>query len=103
MYVAGDLAAAVDSRTHGLVPPLAQIALDEAESVASNLEAELAGKPLHPYRFHSKGVVVSVGAHRGVADLPHAVVAGPLAHMLKDLIEWEYRQSVQHWHGWSPL
>jgi NADH dehydrogenase len=103
IYVAGDVAAVVDQHANTLLAPLAQVALDEAECVARNLEAELAGRPLEPFRFHSKGVVVSVGPHRGVADLPHVVVSGRLAHTLKDLIEWEYRQSVQHLHGWSPV
>jgi hypothetical protein len=29
--------------------------------------------------------------------------AGRLAHVLKDAIEWEYRQSVKHLRGWSIL
>jgi NADH dehydrogenase len=101
VYAAGDLAAAVDPLTGRLLAPLAQVALDEAECVAHNLEAELTGQPLERFGFHSKGVVVSVGPRRGVADLPHLVFGGRLAHALKDLIEWEYRQSVQHLHGWS--
>jgi NADH:ubiquinone reductase (H+-translocating) len=27
----------------------------------------------------------------------------PLAHLLKDAIEWEYRQSVRHLRGWDPV
>jgi hypothetical protein len=28
---------------------------------------------------------------------------GRLAHVLKDAIEWEYCQSVQHLRGWDPV
>ena len=29
--------------------------------------------------------------------------SGHLAHLLKDAIEWEYRQSVKHLRGWDPV
>jgi hypothetical protein len=48
----------------GLLPPLAQIALEEAEAVANNLDAELEGKALEAFTFHNKEFVVSVGAAR---------------------------------------
>jgi NADH dehydrogenase FAD-containing subunit len=48
-------------------------------------------------------LVVSVGHHCGVAELAGIASGGRLAHLLKDAIEWEYRQSVQHLHGWDPL
>jgi hypothetical protein len=48
-------------------------------------------------------LVVSVGHHRGAAELGGIASGGRLAHLLKDAIEGEYRQSVQHLHGWDPL
>ena len=103
IFVAGDLAAAIDPGTGRLLPPLAQIALDEAESVVRNLQAEMDGRPPRPFAFHNKGVVLSVGPRRGLAEVAGLVFAGRLAHTLKDLIEWEYRESVQHLHGWNPV
>jgi NADH dehydrogenase len=103
IYVAGDLASVVDPRTGHAVPPLAQIALEEGETVARNLEAELKGKPLEAFTFHDKGFVVSVGTRRGVADVAGITSGGRLAHLLKDAIEWEYRESVKHLRGWDPL
>ena len=50
-----------------------------------------------------KGFVVSVGARRGVADIAGITGGGQLAHLLKDAIEWEYRQSVSHLRGWDPI
>jgi NADH dehydrogenase len=103
VYVAGDLASVVDPRSGHVLPPLAQVALEEGETVARNLDAELEGKPLEEFTFHDKGFVVSVGTRRGVADVAGITSGGRLAHLLKDLIEWEYRQSVTHLRGWDPL
>jgi NADH dehydrogenase len=103
IYVAGDLASVVDPRTGHVLPPLAQIALEEGETVARNLAAELEGRPLETFTFHDKGFVVSVGTSRGVADIAGITTGGRLAHVLKDAIEWEYRQSVKHLRGWSPV
>jgi NADH:ubiquinone reductase (H+-translocating) len=103
IYVAGDLASVVDPRTGHVLPPLAQVALEEGETVARNLDAELEGRPLEAFTFHDKGFVVSVGTRRGVADIAGITSGGRLAHLLKDLIEWEYRQSVTHLRGWDPM
>jgi NADH:ubiquinone reductase (H+-translocating) len=93
----------VDPRSGHVLPPLAQVALEEGETVARNLHAELEGKPLEAFTFHDKGFVVSVGTRRGAADIAGITSSGRLAHLLKDAIEWEYRQSVRHLRGWDPL
>ncbi len=103
IYVAGDLASVTDPRSGHVLPPLAQVALEEGETVARNLHAELEGGPLEAFTFHDKGFVVSVGTRRGVADIAGITSSGRLAHLLKDAIEWEYRQSVRHLRGWDPL
>jgi NADH dehydrogenase len=103
IYVAGDLASVTDPRTGHVLPPLAQVALEEGETVARNLDAELEGRPLEAFTFHDKGFVVSVGIRRGVADIAGITSGGRLAHLLKDAIEWEYRQSVRHLRGWDPV
>ena len=103
IYAAGDLASVTDPRTGHVLPPLAQVALEEGETVARNLDAELNGRPLEAFTFHDKGFVVSVGTRRGVADIAGLTSGGRLAHLLKDAIEWEYRQSVKHLRGWDPV
>jgi NADH:ubiquinone reductase (H+-translocating) len=103
IYVAGDLASVVDPRSGHVLPPLAQAALEEGETVARNLDAELRGRQLEAFTFHDKGFVVSVGTRRGVADIAGITTGGRLAHLLKDAIEWEYRQSVKHLRGWDPV
>jgi len=103
IYAAGDIASVVDPRTGHVLSPLAQVALEEGETVARNLGAELSGRPLEAFTFHDKGFVVSVGTRRGVADIAGITTGGHLAHLLKDAIEWEYRQSVKHLRGWDPI
>ena len=103
IYVAGDLASVTDPRTGHVLPPLAQVALEEGETVARNLDAERSGRPLEEFTFHDKGFVVSVGTRRGVADIAGITTGGRPAHLLKDAIEWEYRQSVRHLRGWDPV
>jgi len=103
VYVAGDLASVTDPRTGHVLPSLAQVALEEGETVARNLEAELKGRPMEAFTFHDKGFVISVGTRRGVADIAGITTGGHLAHLLKDAIEWEYRQSVRHLRGWDPV
>jgi NADH dehydrogenase len=103
IYVAGDLACVADPRSGHVLPRLAQVALEEGETVARNLVAEVKGQSLEAFRFHDKGFVVSVGTHRGVADIAGITTGGRLAHVLKDAIEWEYRQSARHLRGWDPV
>jgi NADH dehydrogenase len=103
IYVAGDLASVVDPRSGHVLPPLAQVALEEGETVARNLDAELRSRQLEAFTFHDKGFVVSVGTRRGVADIAGITTGGRLAHLLKDAIEWEYRQSVTRLRGWDPV
>ena len=103
IYVAGDLASVTDPRTGHVLPPLAQVALEEGETVARNLVAELQGRLPEAFTFHDKGFVVSVGTRRGVAEVAGLTTGGRLAHLLKDVIEWEYRQSVTHLRGWDPV
>ena len=87
-----------DPRTGHVLPPLAQVALEEGETVARNLDAELRGGRLEVFTFHDKGFVVGRDPPRGRR---HAGITsgGHVAHLLKDAIEWEYRQSVRHLRG----
>ncbi len=103
IYVAGDLASVVDPRTGHALPALAQVALEEGETVARNLDAEVNGHSQEAFSFRDKGFVVSVGTSRGVADVAGITTGGRVAHLLKDAIEWEYRQSVKHLRGWDPV
>jgi NADH dehydrogenase FAD-containing subunit len=92
----------VDPHSGHVPPPPAQLA-EEGETAARNLDAELKGRPLEAFTFHDNGFVVSAGARRGVADIAGITSGGQLAHLLKDAIEWKYRQSASHLRAWNPI
>ncbi len=103
VYVAGDLASVTDPESGRAYPPTAQLALVEGEVVATNLYAELRGTPLEQFSYGDRPFVVSVGSRKGVAAVAGRSFGGRAAHLLKDAIEWEYRQSVKHMQGWTPV
>jgi NADH dehydrogenase len=103
IFVAGDLASVVATQTGRALPVLAQVALQEGATVARNLRATIEGGTLEPFKFADKGFVVSIGDRAGVAELAGITIGGRLAHGLKDAIEWEYRQSVKHLHGFAAV
>ena len=103
IYVAGDLASVTDPESGRAYPPTAQLALVEGEVVATNLYAELHGKPLETFSYGDRPFVVSVGSRKGVAAVAGRSFGGRAAHLLKDAIEWEYRQSVKYLQGWTPV
>jgi NADH:ubiquinone reductase (H+-translocating) len=55
-------------------PPTAQHAIREGPSLADNVVATLRGKATKPFRYSSLGTMASLGARRGVAQLPGGFV-----------------------------
>ena len=103
IFVAGDCAFVLPEGSLRPLPPTAQIALEEGETVATNVANDISGAKLESFEFKNKGYVISVGGRSGVADVAGLTIAGRPAMMLKNAIEWEYRQSVKHLKGWSPI
>ena len=56
-------------------------------------------------RFEREIDIASTLHHPHIATIYDRGIttAGRLAHLLKDAIEWEYRQSVRHLRGWDPV
>jgi NADH:ubiquinone reductase (H+-translocating) len=101
IYAVGDSALLLDRITGRPVPPTADIALRSGETAALALAAALQGrKPERVLRPITRNVI-SVGRRYGAADLLGVKLKGRLALTLKDLIEWEYRQSITRLHGYS--
>jgi NADH dehydrogenase len=64
-------------------PATAQHAIREGPALADNLVATLRGEPTKPFRYTSLGTMASLGARRGVAQLPGGfVLTGFLAWFL---------------------
>ena len=69
VWALGDCAAILDARTGKICPPTAQFALREAEVLARNIRAELAGRPKQGFHFNSLGALCVVGHQTACAEL----------------------------------
>ena len=69
LWALGDCAAVTDAKTGKACPPTAQFALREADTLARNICAELAGRPQRPFHFDSLGALCVVGHQTACAEL----------------------------------
>jgi NADH dehydrogenase len=69
VWALGDCAAVNDARTGKPCPPTAQFAIREAAAVASNIAAQLGGRPLKNFHFNSLGALCVVGHQTACAEL----------------------------------
>lgn len=69
VWAAGDCAAVPDLVAGGTCPPTAQHAIREARQLADNLLRALRGIPPEPFRYRSLGELVTLGRHKGVAEI----------------------------------
>ena len=67
VWALGDCAVVPDHRTGKPYPPTAQHAIREAKTVARNIAATMAGRPLVPFRFRTLGQLAAIGRRAGVA------------------------------------
>ncbi len=94
IYVVGDSALVMDETTGRPLPPTADLALREGETAALALAATLQGKDPSRVLGPRTRNAISVGQKRGAANLLGLALKGRAAHAIKDLIEWEYRESI---------
>jgi NADH dehydrogenase len=69
VWALGDCAALIDAGTGKPCPPTAQFALREAEVLAKNISATLAGRARRPFHFDSLGALCVVGHQTACAEL----------------------------------
>ena len=69
VWALGDCAAVNDVSTGKPCPPTAQFAIREAATVASNIAAQLGGRPLKHFHFDSRGALCVVGHQTACAEL----------------------------------
>ncbi len=68
VWALGDIAA-VPLDDEVIAPPTAQATVREAERLAQNLNAAVAGKELKPFEYSSKGALASLGGYSAVGNL----------------------------------
>ncbi|MEK7585192.1 MAG: NAD(P)/FAD-dependent oxidoreductase [Patescibacteria group bacterium] len=86
IFALGDWA--VGEGASGAWPMLAQAAVASAKVVAHNVVNRLHGRPLRPFRFRSKGVLVSIGRWHAVGEIFGVAVRGRLVWLLWHLVYW---------------
>ena len=78
VFILGDQAAFPDSR-FGLLPPTAQVAIEQGNFVGKNLARLISQKPLLPFHYFHKGNLVSIGKWKAFAEIGKVNFDGPAA------------------------
>jgi NADH:ubiquinone reductase (H+-translocating) len=79
----GDCAEVPDLSNGGApCPPTAQHAIRQGAMAAENLVGSLTGRPLRPFRYRTRGVLVGLGRHSAVADWRGRRVSGIVAWLM---------------------
>lgn len=94
VYAIGDNGVQADGEN---APPSAQVALQQADTVAANIVKEAIGQPQRrrPFAADLAGEVISIGSKDGVALVKGVHITGFAAATLKSLVEKRYRLSLQ--------
>jgi NADH dehydrogenase len=66
----------------GTAPMLAQVAAQQARTVATNIKAVLEGTPLVPFTFFEKGLLLSIGQWYAAGKIMGLTLKGPLMWLL---------------------
>jgi NADH dehydrogenase len=62
----------------GTAPMLAQVAVQQGKITAQNIKASIENKPLTPFKFHEKGLLVSLGQWYAAGKIFGLTMKGPL-------------------------
>lgn len=80
VFAAGDCATPAEA----MQPPTAQVAYQQGKTIAQNLQAIAAGKPLVPATVHLRGTLMKLGLNEGVANLFNQVeIKGQPGHFIR--------------------
>ncbi|NIV44211.1 FAD-dependent oxidoreductase [Candidatus Bathyarchaeota archaeon] len=90
VYVIGDSALVVDSKTGEALPQCIEITLQQADVVARNLFADVAGGERTVFVPKFGGLILTVGEGYGIGRIFGVDVEGRLAQMVKRIIHLRY-------------
>ncbi len=76
VYGLGDCARSVGEPDREPLPPEAQVAVQQAQCIARNLEAQIGGRPLEDFRYHHYGRLISLGTRYAVTDFMRVRFSG---------------------------
>jgi NADH dehydrogenase len=69
VYVLGDVAAIVDSKTQQVLPQLGSVALQSGEHAGETIARRIAGKKTKPFRYRDKGTMATIGRGAAVVQM----------------------------------
>jgi len=82
VWAAGDCAAVINALDGKVCPPTAQFAEAQADRLAANILAHLAGKPTRSFQFRPKGQLSSIGHNSAVAEVLGLKLSGFIAWLM---------------------
>ncbi len=82
IFAIGDICLQTETDYPNGHPQVAQVALQQAKHLVKNLKRHQKGDSLHPFHYHNKGTLATVGRNRAVAELPHIKTQGFFAWFL---------------------
>jgi NADH dehydrogenase FAD-containing subunit len=94
IFAVGDAIELRDPETGVPVPGTAAAALAAGEVAATNVVARWKNRPLVPFRYRERGVVVALGPGSAAGAVRHVTVWGSPASLLKRLVQRDYSASV---------
>jgi NADH:ubiquinone reductase (H+-translocating) len=89
VYVVGDCAF-IEEGASKTLPQIVEAALQTAETVAHNIEADINKSEKKVFKSSYHGFMVSVGSHYAVANLNGIKLSGFMAMMMKHLVNLHY-------------
>ncbi|MGI0071691.1 MAG: NAD(P)/FAD-dependent oxidoreductase [Thermoplasmata archaeon] len=95
VFAVGDSAEVHDPVSGATVPATAQAALAGARVAARNLVARGRGRPLLPFRYRERGVVVALGTGQAAGSVRRVPIWGSPAALLKRIVQRDYAGSVE--------
>lgn len=87
VFVIGDCALMINEETNRPYPPTAQIAMQQGEAVANNINALIKGEETHPFVPDLKGTVCSLGENDAIGVVFGKKITGKRASFMKKMID----------------
>jgi NADH dehydrogenase len=87
VFIVGDCALMINEETNRPYPPTAQIAMQQGESVAKNINALIKGEDTMPFVPDLKGTVCSLGEDDAIGVVFGKKITGKRASFMKKMID----------------
>ena len=93
IFVLGDCAAPRDSDGN-MLPPTAQLAVQQGNWIAGALDSLIKGREMQTYRPKMEGILLSIGRNHALGIVRGHHVSGKMAGILKDFIAYRHIYNI---------